>query len=80
MAMTQQQIDQQIQMSRTMALRFIQAHPEALQNNPRAQELYRIIQDGDQNKGIEIANNLCQNHNASQQDAISLAMQMFGFR
>lgn len=63
---------------RMMALRYIQSHPEILQTNPKAQELYTLIQSGDATRGVEVANNLCRSYETTPEQAIELAKQRYG--
>lgn len=46
-----------------------QQNPEAL-NNPRAQELIKIIQSGDKQAGIEAANNILQSYGVSKEEGL----------
>lgn len=64
--------------SRLMALRYVQANPQVLQNNPKAQELYDILQSGDQQRGMEVASNLCKSYNTQPNEAFSMVGQRFG--
>lgn len=65
--------------ARQLAMRALQAYPEVLQNNPRAQELASLIQSNDANRGMQVANNLCNSYGTSREDALSLAGKFFGF-
>lgn len=60
------------------ALNKIAQNPQ-IANNPRNQELFQVIQNGDAKKGQEIAENLCQTYGVSKEDAMSKARQFFGF-
>ena len=59
-----------------MALEMIRRNPQ-ISNNPNAQELLNVIQSGDQKKGEEIANNLCNTYGISRDDAVQKAKQFF---
>lgn len=65
--------------SRMMALQYVRNNPQVLQNNPKAQELYSILQSGDPQRGMEVASNLCQSYNTQPQEAFNMAGQRFGF-
>lgn len=59
-----------------IALEMIRRNPQ-IANNPNAQELLNVIQSGDQKKGEEIANNLCNTYGISRDDAVQKAKQFF---
>lgn len=46
-------------------------------NNPRAQEMLRVIQSGDAQKGQQIAMNLCKTYGVSKEQAVSMATEYF---
>lgn len=60
------------------ALTKIAQNPQ-IANNPRNKELFQIIQNGDAQRGQEVANNLCQTYGMSQSDALEKAKSFFGF-
>ena len=62
---------------RQMAMNLIMQNPQVA-NNPQAQEYLQIIQNGDAEKGQQIADNLCQSFGVSRDDAISQAKRFFG--
>lgn len=62
---------------RQMAMNLIMRNPQVA-NNPQAQEYLQIIQNGDAEKGQQIADNLCQSFGVSRDDAISQAKRFFG--
>lgn len=43
-------------------------------NNPRAKAMIDVIRSGDQQKGEELAMNLCQTYGATKEEGINLAM------
>lgn len=58
------------------ALRMIQNNPN-IANNPRAQEMIAIIQNGDEQKGQELAQNLCATYGVSPDQALQQAKNFF---
>lgn len=46
-------------------------------NNPRAQEMLQIIQNGDAQKGQQIAMNLCKTYGVSKEQAVGMATVYF---
>lgn len=48
-----------------------------LQQNPMTQEMIKVIQSGDAQRGEQIANNICQSYGMSREEAIQQAQQMF---
>ena len=58
------------------ALNLISQRPD-ISNNPRAQEMIRVIQNGDEKRGIEIANNLCNTYGTDIKDAYQSAVNFF---
>lgn len=58
------------------ALQMIQNNPN-IANNPRAQEMIAIIQNGDAQKGQELAQNLCSTYGDSPDQAIAKAKKFF---
>lgn len=59
--------------------RKAQENPEALQS-ARSQELVKVIQSGDAQKGIETANNILQSYGVSKEEALRIGAQFFGGR
>lgn len=59
-----------------IAMNIIQRNPQ-IANNPNAQNLLNVIQSGDQKRGEEIANNLCETYGISREDALQKAKQFF---
>lgn len=60
------------------ALNKISQNPQ-IANNPRNQELFQIIQSGDEKRGQEVAENLCKTFGVSKDDALENARIFFGF-
>lgn len=58
------------------AINMLNQNPQ-IANNPRAQELLQVIQNGDSAKGEQIANNLCNTMGVSKEQAIRDAKQFF---
>lgn len=46
-------------------------------NNPRAQEMLGIIQNGDSKRGEQIANNLCSTYGVTKEEALRRASSFF---
>lgn len=55
---------------------LIRQRPD-LQQNQMAQEMIKVIQSGDSQRGEQIANNICQSYGMSREEAIQQAHQMF---
>lgn len=60
-----------------LAMVLLQRNP-AVANNPRAQELIRVIQSGDEKRGAEIASNLCETYGTTKEEALQQAIKYFG--
>lgn len=63
---------------RPIALNLISRNP-AVANNPQAQNLISVIQNGDSKKGEEIARNLCNTYGVTPEQALTQAKNFFGF-
>lgn len=61
-------------------LQGLMANNPAIANNPNAQNYLNVIQNNDQTKGEEIANNLCQTMGVTKEQAIAQAKAFFGLR
>lgn len=64
--MTQDQINKIVDL-------LVKKNPEAV-NNPRAQAMLDVIRSGDQQKGEEMAMNLCQTYGSTKEEGINQAM------
>lgn len=64
---------------RSFALQLLQRNP-SIANNPNAQEMIRVIQNGDSARGEQIANNLISTYGVSKSQAMQQAANFFGFR
>lgn len=60
------------------AMNILRNNPNVA-NNPRNQELLNVLQNGDAQRGKEIAENLCNSYGMSKDDAIKQARNFFGF-
>lgn len=60
------------------AIELLRKRPE-IAGNQRAQEMLKIIQDGDDAKGEELANNLLRNYGMTKQQGIEAAQRFFRF-
>lgn len=60
------------------ALRMIQQNPQVA-NKPLGKEFINILQSGDAQRGIQLANNLCQTYNTSPNEAVEQARNYFHF-
>lgn len=47
-------------------------------NNPRAQEIINILQTNDNERGAQLAQNLCNSYNINPTQAVQQAQQFFG--
>lgn len=63
---------------RSMAISLISKNP-SIANNPQAQNLISVIQNGDSKKGEEIAHNLCNTYGVTPEQAFTQAKNFFGF-
>jgi hypothetical protein len=61
------------------AMGMISRNPK-LANNPRAQQLISVIQNGDSAQGEKIAENLCQTYGVTKEQALDDAKKFFGIR
>lgn len=59
-----------------MAMNLISRNPN-IANNPQAQNLIQVIQNGNAEEGQKIAQNLCQTYGVSPEDAIKQAKHFF---
>ena len=63
---------------RSMAISLISKNP-SIANNPQAQNLISVIQNGVSKKGEEIARNLCNTYGVTPEQAFMQAKNFFGF-
>lgn len=49
----------------------------SIQKNPQAQEYLQVIQNGDNRRGEQIANNICQSYGVTPQQALQNAKAFF---
>ena len=61
------------------ALKMLQSNPN-IASNPRAQEYLQIIQNGDNVRGEQIANNLCNTYGTTKEEALQKALRFFNIR
>lgn len=61
------------------AIELLKTRPEVA-GNPRAQEMLKVIQDGDSAKGEEVASNLLRNYGMTKEQGIEAARRFFGSR
>lgn len=59
------------------AMGMISRNPKVA-NNPRAQQLISVIQNGDSAQGEKIAENLCQTYGVTKEQALDDAKKFFG--
>lgn len=64
---------------KSFAMMLLRQNPNIM-NNPQAQHMVSIIQNGDSTQGEQIAENLCKTYGISKEDAIQQAKQFFGMR
>lgn len=58
------------------AVELLRTRPE-IAGNPRAQEMLRVIQDGNEEEGERLANNLLSNYGLTKQQGIEAARRFF---
>lgn len=61
------------------AMGLIKNNPQ-IANNPNASEMLNAIQNGDNAKGQQIANNLCRTYGMTPEQALAQAKKFFGIR
>lgn len=61
------------------AMNMIQRNPQ-IANNPRAQQLISVIQNGNNEQGEKIANNLCESYGVTKEQALNDAKNFFNIR
>lgn len=59
-----------------LAMTLLAKNPN-IANNPRAQEMLQTIQNGDSQKGSEIAKNLCATYGTTPEQAVDSAKKFF---
>lgn len=59
-----------------LVMNLIRNNPNVA-NNPQAQEMLKVIQNGDSQRGQMIAENLCKTYGITKEDALSKAKQFF---
>lgn len=64
---------------KSFAMMLLRQNPNIM-NNPQAQHMVSIIQNGDSAQGQQVAENLCKTYGISKEDAIQQAKQFFGMR
>lgn len=62
-----------------MALKMISNNPKVA-NNPQAQELIEVIKSGDNARGQQIAQNLCNTYGVSKEEALNQAKGFFNIQ
>lgn len=58
------------------AMKMIEKNPN-IANNPRNQQMIEVLKSGDQAKGEELANNLCESYGVSKEEAMQQAQGFF---
>lgn len=61
---------------RQMAMNLISQNPN-IANNPNAQEFIKVIQNGDSERGQQIADNLCQSYGMTRDEVLKNAKSFF---
>lgn len=59
-----------------VAIEALKRNPNVA-NTPQGQQFLQILQSGDDDKGRQMAKNICQSYNMSEEDAISKVRQFF---
>lgn len=62
---------------RAFALNMISRNPNVA-NNPTAQQYIQVIQNGDNEQGAMIAQNICNSYGVTPQEALNMAKKKFG--
>jgi hypothetical protein len=58
------------------AMNLLQSNPNVAKN-PQAQEMLKVIQNGDSQRGQMIAENLCKTYGITKEDALAQAKRFF---
>lgn len=58
------------------AMQLLANNPN-IANNPQAQQLLEVIQSGDDQRGQQVADNICKTYGISREDAIMQAKRFF---
>lgn len=61
---------------RGFALQMLSNNPN-IANNPEAQQLLEVIKNGDNQRGQQVADNICKTYGISREDAIMQAKRFF---
>ena len=61
------------------AINLLQKNPN-MANNPQAQQLRKIIQNGDAAQGEKMAENLCETYGMTKDQALTEAKKFFGIK
>lgn len=61
------------------AMNLLQRNPN-MANNPRAQQLLQMIQNGDSAQGEKMAENLCETYGMTKDQALTEAKKFFGIK
>lgn len=61
------------------AINLLQRNPQ-FSNNPQAQKLMEIIQNGDNQQGEKMAENLCETYGMTKDQALTEAKKFFGIK
>lgn len=61
---------------KSLAMSLLSKNPQ-IANNPNAQELLQVIQNGDSQRGQQIADNLCSTYGVTKEQAIRDAKNFF---
>ena len=62
-----------------VAINMLQRNPR-FANNPQAQKLMEIIQNGDNQQGEKMAENLCETYGMTKDQALTEAKKFFGIK
>lgn len=61
------------------AINLLQKNPNMV-NNPQAQQLLKMIQNGDSAQGEKMAENLCETYGMTKDQALTEAKKFFGIK
>lgn len=60
-----------------LAMKLLEKNPNVA-NNPRSAEMIKVLQSGNEQQGIELANNILSTYGISKEDGVKRGLQYFG--
>lgn len=64
--------------ARDFAINYINSNPQVIAQNPVAQGIWNVIQNGDMEQAKTIAHNICDTYGISYEEAVTRAKNAFG--